>query len=194
MALLDQLGVRVDPLLNCNFFIGLLADDPGVTDVLFAVTDFVVGGFSECTGLEMSLELEEYREGGVNGYVHKLPKHVKWGNITLKRGLAFNSTLWDWHYKLVDGIVERRNGVIALMQPQSIPIDGADPVLPVPHYVWYFEKALPVQYNGPSMNASQSEIAIESLVLAHHGLHRIRALDISVGSAATAGRIAQQLF
>ena len=45
-------------------------------------------GFSECAGLEMSMQPEEYKEGGRNGAVLKFPNRVTWTNLTLKRGAA----------------------------------------------------------------------------------------------------------
>ena len=71
MADLNPTGRRDDPVLNHNFVISLL--DSSSASGLFgsvsmsAIFDVALGGFSECGGLEMSLQVEEFREGGNNG-------------------------------------------------------------------------------------------------------------------------------
>ena len=44
--------------------------------------------FDEISGLGAKMEVFEVKEGGLNGYVHKLPGRVSHGNITLKCGSA----------------------------------------------------------------------------------------------------------
>jgi phage tail-like protein len=51
----------------------------GVTEALF----------TECSGLQIELEVQEWQEGGLNNVVHRLPGRVKTApNLVLKRGLA----------------------------------------------------------------------------------------------------------
>ena len=46
------------------------------------------GAFSEVSGLQVEIETEDYREGGVNDYMHKLAGPARYpANITLKHGL-----------------------------------------------------------------------------------------------------------
>jgi phage tail-like protein len=117
------------------------------------------GGFSECTGLEIGLDAEEYKEGGNNGKSLRFPSRVKWTNIKLKRGLALSDDLWLWHYGFVEGTVARRDGVVTLLDEQLNPVK-----------VWAFKRGLPVRWTGPSLNAMQSQVAIEELEIAHEGL------------------------
>ena len=49
------------------------------------------------------MQAEEYREGGRNGEVLKFPNRVTWSPITLKRGVAVSTDLWDWLYGFVTG-------------------------------------------------------------------------------------------
>ena len=84
---------REDPVLGYNFRISLVESAStlaqAVTTVAFSsVLSPPVAGFSECTGLESSLEVHEYMEGGKNGLVHKFPTRVKPANIVLKKGLT----------------------------------------------------------------------------------------------------------
>src|SRR5262245_14293614 len=97
---LGNIALRGDPVLNHNFVISLLDTTPGnqsavaVAATLSAVFDLAVGGFSECTGLDMSLQVEEYKEGGRNGTVLKFPTRVSWSNLTLKKGVGAGTVLW----------------------------------------------------------------------------------------------------
>jgi phage tail-like protein len=43
----------------------------------------IVGGFSEISGLQAEVDVETIEEGGVNDYVHKLPKKTKYPNLIL---------------------------------------------------------------------------------------------------------------
>jgi phage tail-like protein len=154
---------RADPLLNHNFTISLI--DTSSTLGLFGgaeILDVAVGGFSECGGLEMTLQVEDYKEGGNNGQLLKFPTRVTWSNITLKRGISVGTALWDWHYGFVEGKGKRRDGVIMLLND-----------LRLPNNIWCFRRGLPVKYTGPSLNATQNNVAIESIEIAHEGIYQI---------------------
>lgn len=122
----------------------------------------LVGGFSEVTGLQTEVELEEYQEGGVNGYVHRLPKAAKFTPIVLRRGMSSSSELWDWYAQVMAGTVVRKSGSIILQQ-----ISGEELCR------WNFFDAYPVKWGGPDLNASQSDVAIETVELVHNGLKTI---------------------
>src|SRR5688572_27423563 len=96
MALLQPLtgptGVRLDPVLAHNFLVSLVDTSSTMSlaksAAISAVGDVALGGFTECSGLEMSLKLEEYNEGGRNGGALRFPTRVAWTNIVLKKGLS----------------------------------------------------------------------------------------------------------
>ncbi len=179
-GVLGGLGIRPDPLLNHNFFITLLDTSSGLalagSIALAAVLDVALGGFYECSGLEMSLEVEEWREGGNNAAPLKFPTRVKWGNVTLKRGVGFNPTLWDWHYGFAEGRGKRRDGIITLLND-----------LKLPNNIWYFRRGLPVRYQGPALNATQNQVAIESIEIAHEGIWQVP--YVGIANAAVMGVI-----
>ena len=166
MGLLSTTVLRGDPLLNHNFVISLIDTSSTLSTLgsiaLSAVFDVLLGGFSECTGLEMSLQVEEYKEGGRNSEILKFPSRVTWNNITLKKGVGAGTSLWNWHYGFAQGKGKRRDGVIMLLTE-----------LHVPNNIWYFRRGLPVKYTGPQMNASQTNVAIESIEIAHEGIYQV---------------------
>lgn len=184
MALLSQTALRNDPVLNHNFVISLLDTSSALAIVgsalLSGLLDVALGGFSECQGLEASMKVEEYNEGGNNACVLKFPGRVSWTNITLKRGVATNAELWNWSYGFVQGRGKRRDGVIALLNEQMLPAN-----------IWYFRRGLPLKYSGPQMNATQNNVAIESIEIAHEGLLQLpfAGLAGALGSAVGGGGV-----
>ncbi|MBB5157037.1 phage tail protein [Saccharopolyspora phatthalungensis] len=122
-----------------------------------------VGGFSECGGLRLRTEIQDFIEGGLNTHVHKLPVRVTQSDITLRRGVA-DRVLWDWYAELTAGTVRRRGGAI-LVRDAS----GSNVVAE-----WRFQRALPVTWIGPELDAAQSRVAVETIELAHEGLERRR--------------------
>jgi phage tail-like protein len=178
MAALGALGVRLDPVKSYNFLISLLDTSSSLARsiALSAITEVALGGFSECSGLEMSLDVEEYKEGGRNGEILKFPTRVKWSNITLKKGVGFSTALWDWHYGFVEGKGKRRDGIIVLQND-----------LHIPNNIWYFRRGLPMKYTGPTMNASQNSVAIEAIEIAHEGIYQLPFFGI--GAAVSTGII-----
>jgi phage tail-like protein len=120
-----------------------------------------VGGFTEISGLEREVTVEDYREGGVNDYTHKLVTVTKYQNLTLKRGIADATELWQWHQDVVNGKIERRQINIVLVD-----FSGTDT------WRWIFDKAYPVKWSGAAFNASTNSIFVESVEFVHNGITR----------------------
>lgn len=139
-------GVRpLEPFVTFNFAV--------------EVEGLLVGGFSEVSGLESQIDMEEYREGGVNGFVHRLPRTTTHSNLVLKHGLTAISTLWSWYDETSRGVIRRRNGTIMLLDRRQIPVMW-----------WNFRNALPTRWIGPTLSASSDEVGFESIELVHEGL------------------------
>jgi len=119
------------------------------------------GGFTHVGGLERAITPHEYREGGVNEFVHKLADVAKHANLVLKRGLADPTELWDWHQQVIDGFVQRRDVAVVLRDPQGAELQR-----------WVFEGAFPVKWNGTDLDAATHAVVVESVELAHRGLRR----------------------
>lgn len=153
-----------DPMMSFNFYV-LLIDTSGLlATISTAINAFTAGGFNECSGLGGQLQVEDYNEGGVNDYVHKFATRMTYTNIVLKRGMAFTEDLWNWHYDYATGKGNRRDGLIALLGPTRDPVK-----------VWTFKRGLPLKWTGPTMNAQQSNVAIETIEIVHEGLELMSA-------------------
>ncbi len=128
---------------------------------LVEIDGIIVGGFSEVSGLNVETETELIEEGGVNDYVHKLPKKTKYSNLTLKRGLTDSDVLWSWHRDVVKGNFKRKSGAIIMLDDEGNS-----------KWRWNFKEAYPVKWTGPDLQAANSTVAIEILELSHNGLEK----------------------
>jgi phage tail-like protein len=117
--------------------------------------------FSEVTGLDITVEVIEYREGNdPQEHLRKMPGLRKFNNITLKRGIVKNDNDFiNWLNTQKLNTVEKRDIVISLLDETHAPIK-----------TWKVRSAFPVKYSGPELHASANEVAIESLEIAHEGL------------------------
>jgi phage tail-like protein len=138
-------GKTPDPFQVFNFFV--------------EVEGLLVAGFSECSGLQVETEIQEYAEGGLNDYMHHFRGRTKYPPLMLKRGLTLNNELWRWHQGVIEGKFERRNGTIYLLNKARNPVTW-----------WNFKKAFPSKWTGPDLRATSNDVAIESVELIHQGL------------------------
>lgn len=133
----------------------------------------IVAGFQEISGLESSIEIQSYNEGGRNDFTHKFATSTNFGNITFKRGVALTPDLWDWFHRVRRGSFGARRSIMIAHLDST----GAAAI------VWYVQRALPARYSGPSWNAGQSSVAIESLEIAHEGLDLVAGTEFGTVSA-----------
>ena len=118
-------------------------------------------GFTECTGLEVTTDKIEYRDGASKEY-HKvrMPGMQTFGDLTLKRGIfAGDNEFYDWWNTVALNTVERRDITISLLNEEHSPV-----------VVWKVKKAWPTKVTSTDLNASGNDTAIETLVLTHEGL------------------------
>lgn len=120
------------------------------------------GGFSEVTGFDVSIDVMEYREGDSVTTPMKIPGLKKYGNITLRQGLVDSMVLYDWVIAGVNGAVERKTITITLLDEEEAPAAS-----------WQVINAWPSRYTAPDFNAQSSEIAVETLEIAHEGMTRV---------------------
>lgn len=118
-------------------------------------------GFTEVSGLDVEVEVLEYREGSFKEYTPiKIPAIKKYSNITFKRGL-FNgdNEFFEWFQTIRFGTAEKRDITVKLLNENHEPV-----------VIWKLKNAFPVKIEGPELEATKSEIAIETLEIAHEGI------------------------
>ena len=120
------------------------------------------GGFSEVTGFDASIDVMEYREGDMVQTPMKMPGLKKYGNITLRKGLADTMVLYEWINAGIEGEVQRKTLTITLLDQTENPVAS-----------WQIINAWPVKYTGPDFNATSSEVAVETLEVAHESMTRV---------------------
>jgi phage tail-like protein len=138
---------RQDPYRSYNF----LVEIDGITRA----------GFQECSGLDSTQEPIEYREGNEGLTVRKLPGLNTFSNIVLKWGIADDTELWEWRQQVTEGKIQHKNGSIVLLDDV-----GEEKAR------WNFREGWPTKWTGATFNATGTEVAVETLEIAHEGVAR----------------------
>ena len=146
---------RDNPYMSFNFLVDLGTGD----------TDSVQAGFQEVSGLNMEINLAEYRNGNErSNHVRKIIGLHTVSDLTLKRGVVGTTDLWEWIKQARDGDQAAARNVTIQMMDES----RSDVVM-----TWRLTNARPMRYTAPTLSAQAgTDVAIEELVLS------IEALDI----------------
>lgn len=131
---------RKNPYSNFNFVVDIGAE------IAFAEAEIPAA----------EIEAIEYREGGdrTSG-ARKLPGRVRYGNVVLRRGIDGGLELWEWFKTVRDGVVERRDVTITLLDEARNPVQQ-----------WRLRNAWPAKYEPSGLKAKGNEVLIETLELA----------------------------
>lgn len=123
------------------------------------------GAFSECTGLEATMEPKVIKAGGLNYGAFQRAGRVTFATVVLKRGITTSRDLWKWFSHV------NERGKYAFRLDVKIVVFGeradreSQPSLTV-----RLTRALPVKFKSGDLNARTTEVGIEELHLAHEGL------------------------
>lgn len=136
---------RNDPYGGFNFEVVLagVSDDGGA----------VKGSFAEVSGLEAEVTPIDYRNGSEEMRHRKLPGLTKYKAITLKRGMIGDLALWNWIRRGITGAANLRTDGSIVMKDEA----GQEVMR------WNFTRAWASKFVGPSFNAKNSEVALETL-------------------------------
>jgi phage tail-like protein len=118
-------------------------------------------GFSEVSGLDVETEVIEYRDGASPEFSkRKMPGMQSYSNITLKRGsFQSDNEYYEWWNTVKLNTIERRDIIISLLNESHEPM-----------VAWKIKNAWPIKVQSTELSADGSEVAIETLELAHEGL------------------------
>ena len=182
----------VQPVLKISFFVTMW-DTPdsnggGIggalssvgTAVLNAAAAFLAGGFATVEGLDAINTLETFEEGGDNTNQLRFYSRATYPKIVMKRGVTFNTDIWDWQNQVaLGGRKTRKSGSIVLLDQRQL-FDVAAIALPFEHFpvaAWTFHNALPAKLAGPVLDARDGEgpgaVAIETLELHPERIERL---------------------
>lgn len=144
------------PFVTFNF--GVEISLPGVSGVLCGAS------FSECDGLEMTMEVKTLREGGNNRMQLRLPGPISYGQLTLKRGMTKDRDLWDWFLDVNEDPSLRATASVVLFTGDAGALQEVER--------FELSGCLPVKLKAPALNAKDGLIAIEELQVAYETLTR----------------------
>lgn len=125
--------------------------------------EICAGAFSECSGLEATMEPKVIKAGGANYGAYQRPGPVTFATVVLKRGMTANRDLFKW-FQLVNG------GAYAYRLSAEIDMQNAEGTTVV---TWGLDNCMPVKFKAADLNAKGTEVGIEELHLAHEGLRLI---------------------
>jgi hypothetical protein len=125
---------------------------PGQQPVFYRAFQFLVeidnvsqARFQEVGGLDATIDMTEYREGG------------------MKRGYTDDKQLYTWFEDVMTGRTEKIRRNISVIQ-----IDMAGKEV----FRWNLFNAFPVKYTGPAFNAKGNDLSIETLEVAYERIER----------------------
>ncbi len=152
MPLVTQDAITGDPIVSFNW------------EVEFGGK--IKGYFTECSGLGSETEVTEHKitSKGDKEAVRKVPGRLKWGDITLKRGLTTNMDIWEWRYLVEQGKIDqaRTSGSILMYDQTGVLVAQ-----------WDVDAAWPSKLTGPSLNTESSAVGVEEVTIVHEGIKRV---------------------
>jgi len=149
------------PFTNFNFLVSLTLAQPDSVGV--ETTPLCNGEFSECDGLEMTVEPKTVREGGNNTKQIHLVGPVSYGNLTLKRGMTRNQDLWKWFSAAVGSPAakSKQRGLLAGAEIVMADASGQGSVR------YRLFDCLPIKLKASPLNAKDGVVAVEEMQIAY---------------------------
>ena len=149
--------------------------DPALS-VSYRVTldGFISLGFwTKVEGLGMEYEVTTFREGGVNGYEHKLIGPVKFTNLRLTRPVdATSAAIMAWLGSNMIGVLPHQTMAITAMTAAGDEIT-----------TWNLLGVIPVKWTGPSLDIMSNAIATETLEIAYQEISLLGGLASALAGA-----------
>jgi len=116
--------------------------------------------FSECDGLEMTMDVKTIREGGNNDRQIRLTGPFNYGLLTLKRGMTASFDLWDWF--------------TSTLTKTSLRADAEVVMFAEDHHTerarFLLSRCVPTKLKAPPLNGRDGAVAIEEMQLAYESL------------------------
>jgi phage tail-like protein len=117
--------------------------------------------FQEVSGMDKDVQVIEYRHSNNKLFsTIKMPGLVKYGNVTMKRGVFVNDNmLWKWMDEIKMNTIKRRSVLIKLL-------DEAGSVT----MQWQLINAWPTKITGTDLKSDGNEVSVDTIELAHEQL------------------------
>jgi len=133
--------------------------DPAVNTFYKVTLDGLIplGLWTKVEGLGMEYEVKEYREGGVNGYMHKIIGPVKFTNLRLSRPVDVTSPiLMAW----------LQSNQVMVLPHQTMSVTA---MTAAGDYItsWSLIGVVPIKWTGPSLDIMSNSVSTETLEIAY---------------------------
>lgn len=102
------LGGRPEPLVKYNFRV--------------EIDGIVESYFMEVEGLNVTVDVTEFREGGDQSSPMLIPGLAHYGPLVLKHGVTTSTELFEWMEKTVDGTMTRRNLSVIILSAEGMEV------------------------------------------------------------------------
>jgi len=140
-------GSRPEPFVKYRFVVEI----DGITEA----------SFLEVEGLNVTIDVIEYREGSDPTAAMLIPGLPHYGPLVLRNGLRANSELLGWLEKIVEGDVDRRNLSIVILDAEGNEVAR--------YNVW---NAWPSSWRLGKLDSLGVGPIIEELVIQYEGFKR----------------------
>ena len=124
-------------------------------------TEMKTIAFQDVSGMDVENQIIEYRKSDSKVVsAIKMPGMVKYGNVTLKRGIMANdNAFWKWYKDININIIKRQTVTIKLLDENG-----------KVSMTWTLKNAWPTKVTGTDLKSDGNEVAIDTIELAHEGL------------------------
>jgi phage tail-like protein len=154
--------------------------DPALSIIYRCTIDGFIplGIWNKIEGLGFEYQVTEYREGGVNGYTHKILGPAKYTNLKLSRPVDSNTMyLSMWVQSAMVKLVPQTMSITALDST------GAD------ISTWNLAGCVPVRWTGPTLDIMGNAIAMETLEVAYEQIIGFGALGALPATAISVNKV-----
>ena len=115
-----------------------------------------LGTWTKVEGLGMEYQVTEYREGGVNGYMHKIIGPAKFTNLRLSRPVDVTSPLLMTWLAMNQVAIKPQTMAVTAMTAAGDNIT-----------TWSLVGVVPVKWTGPSLDIMSNAVSTETLEVAY---------------------------
>lgn len=125
-------------------------------------------GFQKVSGMKRTTDVTEYREGGDNATPRKLVGQTKYDNITLERGMSNDDDFNTWSKEIfkLDGVGGANPPAVGFRRRVVIYLKDKDGARVKK---WVVKRAWPCEKSEGDLDASSSDVMIQTLILCHEG-------------------------
>ena len=117
--------------------------------------------FQEVSGMDVENQIIEYRKSNSTLFsTEKMPGIVKYGNVTMKRGIFVNdNNFWKWHAEIKMNTIKRRTVLIKLLD------ENGETTMQ-----WQLNNAWPTKITSTDLKSDGNEVAVDTIEIAHEQL------------------------